>query len=106
LTRPFGHWGTFYRFAGEPARDVDGGSPPYRDRLFPPFDPDTATALCNELEAKLDTGVAIVDINDFGGSIRAVSNKALPAETLLRVLADNPLGQGSASTPFALVRPC
>jgi len=33
-------------------------------------------------------GVAIVDLNDFGRSIRAVSSSSLPARTLAVVLAD------------------
>jgi hypothetical protein len=40
-------------------------------------------------------GVSIVDLNDYGGSIRAVSPRSLSAETLATVLSDNPLGSGS-----------
>jgi len=53
----------------------------------------------------VDIGVSIVDLNDFGGSIRAVSPRSLSAETLAAVLSDNPLGQHRTSTPFVLVRP-
>ena len=53
----------------------------------------------------VDIGVSIVDLNDFGGSIRAVSPRSLSAETLAAVLSDNPLGQRLTSTPFVLVRP-
>lgn len=104
LTRPFGVKGVFYRVAGDPARSIDGARPPYTDLLFPPFDPDVARALCQELETKLDNGVAIADINDYGGSVRAVSPRALPADTLLQVLADNPMRQRSSAMPFVLVR--
>ncbi|MET9021890.1 hypothetical protein ABZV93_18055 [Actinopolymorpha sp. NPDC004070] len=104
VTRVFGARGTFYRIAGDPARQIDGGCPPYEDRLLPPFQPAEAVELCNELQGKLGNGVAIADINDFGGSIRAVSTKALPAATLRRVLADNPMGQLRRGTPFVLVR--
>jgi hypothetical protein len=104
-TRPFGVRGTFYRWAGDLARQIDGGSPPHADRLYPPLDVTVAGALCEELEAKLGVGVAIADMNDFGGSIRAVSRAALPAEILARILADNPLRQKSTGTPFAIVRP-
>ncbi|WP_020577172.1 hypothetical protein [Actinopolymorpha alba] len=105
MTRPFGLKGMFFHVAGDLARTVDGGTPPYDHLLFPPFPVDDATTLCAELEAKLDSGVAIVDINDFGGSVRAVSPRALPADILARVLADNPLGQRSTGRPFVLVRP-
>ena len=57
------------------------------------------------LEQALDIGVSIVDLNDFGGSIRAVSPRSLSAETLAAILSDNPLGQHRRSTPFVLVRP-
>jgi hypothetical protein len=105
VTRLFGVRGTFYQIAGPPARDIDGGIPPYEDRLFPPLDAETATQICNELEAKLETGVAIVDINDFGGTVRAVSSGALSLDIVAGALADNPLRQRVTGTPFALIRP-
>ena len=105
LTRPLGMHGTFYRMAGSIARDVDGGRPPYEHVLFPPFDVKVAQRVCADLERALDIGVSIVDLNDYGGSIRAVSPRSLSAETLATVLSDNPLGQRLTSTPFVLVRP-
>ncbi|HEU4909924.1 MAG TPA: hypothetical protein VFT17_13765 [Propionibacteriaceae bacterium] len=106
LTRPFGMSGTFYRLAGPIARDVDGGPhTPYEQMLFPPLDHQVAQRICADLERALDIGVSIVDLNDFGGSIRAVSPRSLSKETLAAVLNDNPLGQHRRSTPFVLVRP-
>ena len=106
LTRPFGTRGTFYRIAGPIARDVDGGPhTPYEHVLLPPLDTEVARDICADLERALDIGVSIVDLNDFGGSIRAVSPRSLSAETLACVLRDNPLGQHLTSTPFVLVRP-
>ena len=105
VTRPFGMHGTFYRIAGPVARDVDGGRPPYEHVLFPPLDSKVAQGICADLERAIDIGVSIVDLNDFGGSIRAVSPRSLSAETLAAVLSDNPLGQRLTSTPFVLVRP-
>jgi hypothetical protein len=105
VTRPFGMHGTFYRLAGSVARDVDGGRPPYENVLFPPFDTKVAQNICADLERALDIGVSIVDLNDYGGSIRAVSPRSLSQETLLAVLSDNPLRQRLTSTPFVLVRP-
>ena len=105
VTRPFGMHGTFYRVAGSIARDVDGGRPPYEDVLFPPLDNKVAQKMCADLERALDIGVSIVDLNDYGGSIRAVSPRSLSEETLAAVLSDNPLGQRLTSTPFVLVRP-
>jgi hypothetical protein len=106
LTRPLGMRGTFYRIAGPIARDVDGGPhTAYEHVLFPPLDSNVAQRMCADLERALDIGVSIVDLNDFGGSIRAVSPRSLSAETLTRILSDNPLGQHLTSTPFVLVRP-
>ena len=105
VTRPLGMHGTFYRIAGSVARDVDGGRPPYEHVLFPPLDAKVAQRICADLEGALDIGVSIVDLNDFGGSIRGISPRSLSAETLAAVLSDNPLGQRLTSTPFVLVRP-
>ncbi|MGW5361139.1 hypothetical protein [Actinopolymorpha pittospori] len=105
LTRPFGIRGAFYRVAPTLARDIDGGRRPYEDKLFPPFTTDEATKICADLEVKLDTGVAIIDINDAYGSIRGVSRRALPARLLSGVLVDNPLGQRQTGTPFGIIRP-
>ena len=106
LTRPLGMRGTFYRIAGPIARDVDGGPhTAYEHVLLPALDTKVAQGICDDLERALDIGVSIVDLNDFGGSIRAVSPRSLPAETLASVLSDNPLGQHLTSTPFVLVRP-
>jgi hypothetical protein len=105
MTRPFGAHGVFYRVAGPLARDIDGGRPPYEHLLFPPLSRADALDLCADLQAAVGAGVAIVDINDFGGTIRAVSSRSLRAPTLARALADNPLQQRSASTPIGVVRP-
>ena len=106
VTRPFGVHGTFYRIAGPIARDVDGGPhTPYEHVLLPPLDTKVAQGICADLERALDIGVSIVDLNDFGGSIRAASPRSLSAETLAAVLSDNPMGQHLTSTPFVLVRP-
>jgi hypothetical protein len=105
VTRPFGMHGTFYRIAGPVARDVDGGRPPYEHVLFPPLDAKVAQGICADLERAVDIGVSIVDLNDFGGSIRAVSPRSLSEGTLAAVLRDNPLGQRLTSTPFVLVGP-
>ena len=105
VTRPFHMRGTFYRMAGPVARDIDGGRPPYEHVLFPPLEAKVAQTICTDLESALDIGVSIVDLNDFGGSIRAVSPRSLSEKTLASVLSDNPLGQRLTSTPFVLVRP-
>src|SRR4029453_7107078 len=92
VTRPLGMHGTFYRIAGSVARGVDGGRPPYEHVLFPPLDRKVAQKICADLERALDIGVSIVDLNDFGGSIRAVSPRSLSAETLAGRPRGNPRG--------------
>lgn len=104
LLRPLGVQGSFYRVAGTFARDLDGLRPPYLDLLLPPLEVAEAQALVDELEGLTGSGVAVVDINDRGGSVRAVSGTALPADELLAALGDNPMGQGTCSSPLVLVR--
>jgi F420-0:gamma-glutamyl ligase len=105
ITRPLGVHGAFYRLAGPIARDIDGGRPPYEHLLLPPLDPAVAHRICADLERAVGIGVSIVDLNDYGGSIRAVSPRSLPASTLAAILRDNPMRQRLTSTPFLLVRP-
>jgi hypothetical protein len=97
--------GSFYRLARSVARDIDGGRPPYEHVLFPPLDAKVARRICADLEQALGIRVSIVDLNGYRGSIRAVSPRSLPAETLAAVLSDNPMGQRLTTTPFVLVRP-
>lgn len=104
LLRPLGHRGAFYRLAGTFARDLDGLRPPYLDLLLPPLEPRVARRLAQAWQERLGCGVAIVDVNDRGGSVRAVSSAALPAGELLTALGDNPMGQGTSGTPIVLVR--
>lgn len=104
LTRLVGRRGDFYRIAGPVARDVDGGRPPYEDVLFPPLPVAEATRLCEDLAREVGANVAIVDINDYGGSIRARSHKAQSAAHLMSALRANPLGQRASSTPIGVVR--
>ncbi len=104
LTRPLGLRGVFYLVAGSLARDVDGLAPPYDDLVMPPLPPAEAAATAQQLENVVGVGVGITDINDRGGRVRAVSMRSLPADTLYRVLRDNPAGQLGRSTPFVIVR--
>lgn len=103
VTRPLGLRGMFYRVAGSLARDLDGGRPPFENLLFPPLTGQQAQEVCDELTNRLGCGVAIVDINDYGGSIRATSWLAPAPSTLMRLLRDNPLGQQDVRTPFAVL---
>ncbi len=104
VTRPFKIRGAFFVIAGREARDLDGMHPPYLDTILPPFKPREAQKYVNDLAARLGNPVAIVDINDRGGHIRAVSPGGLPAADLLRALKDNPMGHRDQSTGMGMVR--
>lgn len=104
LTRAFGLHGVFYQIAGRFARDLDGMRPPYEDMLLPPLLTKEAKLLVEQLTSEVGVPVAIVDMNDRGGSIRAIAGSSMTAQLLRRVLHDNPLGQRTQSTPIGIVR--
>ncbi len=104
LTRPLGLRGGFYLVAGRVARAMDGMRPPFDDTLIPPLAPRAAHRIACALAERLGWPVAIVDINDRGGSIRTLSRPVIPPRRLRRVLADNPLGQRDERTPIGVVR--
>ncbi|MEE8600196.1 coenzyme F420-0:L-glutamate ligase [Euzebya tangerina] len=104
LTRPLGIRGAFYLVAGRRARAMDGGRPPFEHLLLPPLTPQQSHAEASALRRVLGYDVAISDMNDRGGSIRAVSGGPIPPRLLRRILADNPMGQRDARTPIGLVR--
>lgn len=104
LTRPLGLRGAFYVVAGDVARSVDGMRPPYEGVLLPPLGRTEARARCRRWATDTDRQVAIVDINDRGGAVRAVSDGSLDARTIMDVLRDNPLGQRDQATPIVVVR--
>lgn len=103
VTRPFGIRGAFYLVAGREARSLDGMHGRYADILLPPLKPREARELVADLAAKLGAPVGIVDINDRGGDIRAVSPGGLTARQLQSALGDNPMGQSEQSTPIGIV---
>lgn len=104
-TRPLGIRGTFYRLAGSLARDIDGMRPPYEGTVLPPLPAAVAVQLCERLASRIGAEVAIVDINDRGGSVRGRSLDALPAADIQAALRDNPLGHCEQATPLGLLRP-
>jgi hypothetical protein len=109
VTKLFGRRGDFYRVAGEKARAIDGPTegtiPPYdRSVVLGPSRPrEVATRVRGLLAAGVD--VAIVDINDIGGNILGSTLDRAGEQRLVRILKDNPLGQGTESTPLGIVRP-
>lgn len=108
VTKAFGRRGDFYRIAGDKARAIDGPTkhtiPPYNQAVvLGPKNP-------REVAARLKTllggtaEVAVVDINDIGGNILGSTLDKDGERRLVKILGDNPLGQGLESTPLGIVR--
>ncbi len=108
ITKLFGRRGDFYRIAGDKARAIDGPTsgtiPPYNKAVvLGPTEPDAVAARLKALIG-VDAEVAIVDINDIGGNILGSTLDKVGEQQLVRILADNPLGQGHQSTPLGVIR--
>ena len=107
VTKPFGLRGVFYRVAGAGARAVDGPC----EWTLPPFNtyakkaPAAPGKVAQDLSALVGVPVVIIDANDLGVDILGKSSDALSDAFCKAVFADNPLGQGSETTPMAIVRP-
>lgn len=108
VTKAFGRKGDFYRIAGDKARAIDGPTkhtiPPYNEAVvLGPKDPrGVAAHLKSLLGGSLE--VAVVDINDLGGNILGSTLDKDGERRLVKILGDNPLGQGLESTPLGIVR--
>ncbi len=107
VTKAFGRKGDFYRIAGPRARGIDGPTagtiPPYNTQVV--LAPAQPRRVARELSAALGgRDVAIVDINDFGGNVLGSTLDRAGERRLVRILSDNPLGQGRESTPLGVVR--
>lgn len=106
VTKKFGRSGDFYRVAGERARGIDGPTagtlPPYDSQVV--LVPNKPNAVAARLSALIGADVAIVDINDLGGNILGSTLGRKRDEQLVRILSDNPLGQGAQRTPIGIIR--
>ena len=98
--------GDFYRVAGPRVAAIDGATawalPPFNEYIV--LYPDAPDATCRRAAARIGAPVAIVDLNDLGGTVLG-SSPGVDRTLLCRVVADNPLGQGPYCTPLAVVRP-
>jgi len=108
VTKLFGRRGDFYRIAGNKARAIDGPTagtiPPYNTAvvLGPERPREVAAHVKSLLPVKAE--VAVVDINDIGGNILGSTLDREGDRRLVRILGDNPLGQGHQSTPLGIIR--
>lgn len=107
VARPLGFGGVFQRMLGPLVASIDGPSPgtlpPYNTYAkLAPAEPEQVSASLARAFAP-GVGVAIVDANDLGARILGASSE-LDRDLVVRLLVDNPLGQGAQQTPIALIR--
>ncbi len=103
FTKPFGIRGAFFIIAGYQARDLDGMHGEYKDWLLPPLKPREAKKFVELWAQKVGRPVAIVDVNDRGGHVRAVSAGGLSSQDVLRGVIDNPMDHKKTSTPVGML---
>ncbi|HWK76223.1 coenzyme F420-0:L-glutamate ligase [Microbacterium sp.] len=108
VTKAFGRKGDFYRIAGDKARAIDGPTsgtiPPYNQAVV--LGPKNPRGVAAHVQTLIGgkAEVAIVDINDLGGNILGSTLDRAGEDRLVRILKDNPLGQGHQSTPMGIIR--
>ena len=105
VTKPFGVHGIFYRVAGPQAKAIDGPTgytiPPYNEAAtLGPRDPDGAA---RAIAAAVSAPVAVIDANDAGCAVLGAS-PGVDRRFVMRLFADNPLGQAREQTPVCVVR--
>ena len=104
LGKLVGRKGDFYRIAGPQAAMIDAATTsPLQPEcvIMGPKDPDKVASM---LSRELGLPVAIVDVNDIGGSWVVGRSADLPVKLVQAALKDNPLGQGTECTPMGLLR--
>lgn len=108
ITKMIGIKGMFYLIAGERARGIDGPTantiPPYNE--YATLLPKNPSKILKELEDYFSSKkiqFCIVDANDIG--VNLVGSYKKEFSTFMKTMfSDNPLGQGSESTPFLIIR--
>lgn len=107
LTKPFGIRGVFYNFVEHGVRNIDGfcvvAYDYYADKgVLAPSHPDDA---CQRIKDATGVDCMIVDANDYGVQILGKNREIeYDAETLAKLIKDNPAGQEGEQTPFILIR--
>jgi hypothetical protein len=66
-----------------------------------PKDPDQ---VAQRIADRLEVGVAVVDVNDIGGSWAVGASRGVDRALVEAALKDNPLGQGAEQTPCGILR--
>lgn len=104
IGKALGRRGDFYRVAGMQAATIDaaGTSPMQPDCvILGPKDPNGVAA---RIHQRIGLPAAIVDVNDIAGGWVLGASGIDDRTRIERILADNPLGQGSEQTPFGIIR--
>ena len=98
--------GDFYRVAGMQAALVDAATtspiPPYSETVIKGPKEPMQTAI--NLSEAVGYPVAIMDINDIGGSWMIGSGPGINKHFIELAMKDNPQGQGDELTPLCIVR--
>ena len=101
-----GRSGDFYRIAGKQAALIDAAFtspvPPYDQCVIKgPKYPEKEAWRISKI---IGHDVAIMDINDIGGSWVIGSTKGIDIELLQKIMKDNPQGQADELTPICIIR--
>lgn len=104
LGKLVGRKGDFYRIAGPQAAMIDAATTSPLQPECVIMGPKEPNRVASQLAVTLGLPVAIVDVNDVGGSWVVGKSKTVPVKLLEAALKDNPLGQGTECTPMGLLR--
>jgi asparagine synthase (glutamine-hydrolysing) len=112
LTKPLGISGMFYRIAGETVRSIDGPTEysHFTSNVSAKLGPKNPQAAAEMIRAAIKTGktssgfvgAVVIDANDIGRDVLG-NTTDLPNDLVAKIMADNPMGQGSEQTPLVLV---
>ncbi len=106
VSRLLGRRGDFYRVAGRRVAGIDGPTP----YTIPPYNryvvltPERPNEVAQAIADEIGTRAAIIDANDLGSETLGVSD-GVDKDFVAQLFRDNPLGQGTESTPIAICRP-
>ncbi len=106
LSKLIGRKGDFYRIAGMQAGLIDAASTspvePYTECVIKgPLHPEKEA---QKVKDKFGYDMAVMDINDIGGSWAIGYTSGIRKEMIEAVMKDNPQGQGDEMTPLCIVR--
>lgn len=107
VTKLFGIKGVFYKIVGQDVAGLDG----FYDKVWKEYGqigielPENPNEVCNEIKEKLGISCMIVDANDLGQDLLGCSYDLIKQkQSLIKLISDNPAGQGDEQTPIILIR--